>query len=226
MLLPDYWLQRPDMMLDSPTRAAFDLLIHTARASAICARIDDTLAAPKWKFLCYAADQHAVVLHGTGDFNISIFEPRPSIDLSEFGAQTAVYGAGDGLWAMFFAIIDRTNYAMATSNACVRLVDQSGEASGPYYVFSISQSALVQHPWRKGMVYLLPRDTFINQPAMRFSEYQVLIPQLASLEPVAPFAQLEVGPDDFPFLEDIRGLDDSRLEEYGQAMSTGAPWPE
>jgi hypothetical protein len=39
-------------------------------------------------------------------------------------------------------------------------------------------------------------------------------------------ARLEVAPEDFPFLKDIRGLDDARLAEYGQAMQTGAPWPE
>ena len=54
----------------------------------------------------------------------------------------------------------------------------------------------------------------------------MLIPQLASLVPVKPFAKLEVLPEDFPFLKDIRGLDDNRLEEYGQAMASGAPWPE
>jgi hypothetical protein len=48
----------------------------------------------------------------------------------------------------------------------------------------------------------------------------------ASLAPVEPFARLEVGPDDFPFLKDIRGIDDARLREYGEAMQAGAPWPE
>jgi hypothetical protein len=52
------------------------------------------------------------------------------------------------------------------------------------------------------------------------------VPQVASLVPVRPFAHLEVIPDDFPFLQEIRGLDDARLQEYGQAMQTGAPWPE
>jgi len=54
----------------------------------------------------------------------------------------------------------------------------------------------------------------------------VRVPQLASLAPVNPLAQLAVDPDDFPFLKDIRGIDDARLPEYGQAMQTGAPWPE
>ncbi len=114
---------------------------------------------------------------------------------------------------------------MATSNACIRLVDQSGQVSEPRYVFSISQYAFQQQPWRTGTVYLLPGDTFVNQPSLQFGEYEVRLPQVASLVPVKPYAQLEVTPEDFPFLQDIRGIDDDRLAEYGEAMQAGAPWP-
>ena len=226
MMLPDYWLQRPNIDIDSQTRSDFDRLFARVKASVTNTRIEYTLPAPKWQFLCYLADEHGVVLHGTGDPHIQVFEPRPSNDLNEFGAQTAVYAAGDGLWAMFFAILDRERYSMSTSNACIRLVDEAGHVSEPRYVFSISQTALRQQPWRKGVVYLVPGDKFVNQPSLRFGPYEVRIPQLASLTPVKPFAQLEVAPEDFPFLKKIRGIDDTRLSEYGQAMQTGAPWPE
>jgi hypothetical protein len=226
MMLPDYWLRRPELEIDSQARSDFDRLFAHVKAAGRNTRIEYTLAAPKWQFLCYLADQQGVVLHGTGDPEIQLFEPRPSNDLNEFGAQTAVYAAGDGLWAMFFAILDRSRYPMATSNACIRLVDEAGQASEPRYVFSISRPALVMKPWRKGAVYLLPGETFIRQPSLRFGPYEVRVPQLASLVPVTTFAHLVVAPEDFPFLRDIRGLDDDRLEEYGQAMQTGAPWPE
>ena len=225
MRLPDYWLQRPNMEIDASTRLEIDRLLATIKADGKITRIDYTFPIPKWQFLCHLADQHGVVLHGTGEADIQVFEPRASIDLSEFGAQTAVYAAGDGLWAMFFGILDRDRHPMATSNACIRLVDEAGVVSEPQYVYSISQTALVKKPWRKGTVYLLPGETFIQQPSMQFGPYEVRIPQLASLVPVIPFARLEVSPTDFPFLMDIRGLDDARLHEYGQAMQTGAPWP-
>ncbi len=226
MMLPDYWLSRPGIEIDPRTRSDFDRLYAGIKAAGTHTRIEYTLPAPKWQFLCYLADRQEVVLHGTGDPDIQVFEPRQSIDLTEFGAQTAVYAAGDGLWAMFFAILDRRNYPMATSNACIRLVDQAGQVSEPRYVFSISQTALRQKPWRNGTVYLLPGETFVHQPSLTFGPYEVRVPQLASLVPVRPFAQLDVAPDDFPFLKDIRGLDDARLPEYGQAMQSGAPWPE
>jgi len=226
MMLPDYWLQRPNIEIDSQTQFNFNQMFARIMASKTFTWIDYNFPVPKWRFLCYLADQRGVALHGTGDSNIQMFEPRPSNDLNEFGDQTAVYAAGDGLWAMFFAILDRAHFPMSTSNACIRLVDEAGKVSEPQYVFSISQHALLQQPWRKGMVYLLPGDTFINQPSLRFGAYEVRIPQLASLVPVKPFAQLEVAPEDFPFLKEIRGIDDARLQEYGQAMQTGAPWPE
>lgn len=225
-LLPDYWLQRPQIALDDQTRYDFDHLFARLEAAGGNTRIEYNFTVPKWQFLCYLADEQGVVLHGTGDPNIQVFEPRLSNDLNEFGAQTAVYAAGDGLWAMFFAILDREQYSMSTSNACIRLVDETGQVSEPRYVFSISQDALRQQPWRTGTVYVLPRETFANQPSLRFGPYEVRIPQLASLVPVKPLAHLVVYPEDFPFLKDIRAIDDARLHEYGQAMQTGAPWPE
>jgi hypothetical protein len=226
MILPDYWLERPALPLDPPTRADFEALYAHIQAGGPNTLIDYNLAAPKWQFVCYLADQHDVVLHGTGDPNIQVFEPRLSNDLNDFGAQTAVYAARDGLWAMFFAVIDRARYSLTTTNACIRLIDEAGQVSEPRYVFGISQQALQQQPWRTGMIYLLPGDTFINQPSLHFGAYEVRVPQLASLAPVTPFARLEVAPGDFPFLADIRGIDDARLPEYGQAMQAGGPWPQ
>ena len=52
------------------------------------------------------------------------------------------------------------------------------------------------------------------------------VPQLASADPVKPLARLQVSPQDFPFLADIRGHDDERLAEYAQAVMAAAPWPE
>jgi len=54
----------------------------------------------------------------------------------------------------------------------------------------------------------------------------VHIAQLASFEPVQPLAKLTVAPEDFPFLAQIRGHDDARLQEYADALQNGLPWPE
>lgn len=225
-VLPDYWLPRPAMALDPQKQAAFDELLAQAKDAGPDKALPYTLPFPRWQFLCYVADQRGVALHGTGNPTIRRFEPRQPIDLTDFGNQRAVYAAGDGIWAMFYAVVDRTTYAMSISNACVRLADATGWASEPHYVFSVSRWALAQQPWRTGFVYLLPADTFTVQPPQPFGPYEVHVPQLASFEPVAPLARLAIEPADFPFLAAIRPHDDERLSEYAHAMQTGGPWPD
>jgi hypothetical protein len=224
MMLPDYWLTRPNENVDEETQIAFDALLNTSLSIGGCPTIQFTLPWTKWQFLCHIADHHDIALHGSGDPNIAVFEPRQSNDLNEFGNRKAVYAASDGLWAMFFAIVDRER-VMSITNACVRLADESGNLHGPYYVFSVSQSAFPNRPWRTGTVYLLPRSTFSVQPPITFGPNEVHIAQLASLVPVQPLAKLMVTPEDFPFLMQIRGHDDQRLQEYATALQTGAPWP-
>jgi hypothetical protein len=224
-MLPDYWLTRPSVNFDEKTQNAFDELWDSTLRIGGCPTIPFTLPYSKWQFLCYLADHHNIALHGSGDPNISPFEPRQSHDLNDFGNQKAVYAASDGLWAMFFAIVDRDRVTSIT-NACIRLEEDSGIVHGPLYVFSVSQLALPNQPWRTGTVYLLPRSSFITQPPMAFGAYQVHFAQLASFVPVQPLAKLTITPEDFPFLSQIRGHDDERLQEYATALQTGAPWPE
>jgi hypothetical protein len=224
MMLPDYWLNRPSGYFDESAKIAFDELLNKTLSLGGCPTIQFTLPWPKWQFLCYIADHHDIALHGSGNPNIAVFEPRQSNDLNEFGNQKAVYAASDGLWAMFFAIVDRDRVTSIT-NACIRLEEVTGAMHGPLYVFSVSQSVLASKPWRTGTVYILPRKTFKPQPPMPFGPYRVHIAQLASFVPVEPLARLVVTPEDFPFLMQIRGHDDARLQEYATALQTGSPWP-
>jgi hypothetical protein len=222
--LPDYWLTRPGVSLDESAALAFDGLLTATLEIGGCPTIEFSLPWPKWQFLCHVADHHAIALHGSGDPHIGLFEPRQSNDLNDFGNQRAIYAASDGLWAMFFAIVDRERVTSIT-NACVRLADEAGAVHGPFYVFSVSQWALPTQPWRTGTVYLLPRSTFTVQPPMAFGSQHVHFAQLASFVPVEPVARITVTPADFPFLTYIRGHDDQRLPEYATALQTGAPWP-
>lgn len=225
MELPEYWLSRPADEPSPDARAQFDAVWNRSLLVEDCPVIHDDLGAPKWQFLTHLADAHGLVLHGSGDPSIRMFEPRQANDLQAFGNQRAVYAAGDGIWATFFAVADRDRIPSVT-NACIRLVDAAGRVSPPRYVFSISRFALPLHPWRAGTVYVLPGETFMRQPPLRFGECEVRIPQLASLVPVRPLARVAVEPRDFPFLAQVRAHDDDRLAEYANAMETGAPWPE
>ena len=222
--MPPYWLRRPDLRSDAETVAAFDLLLGESLAGGPGRPIDYRLGIPKWQFLCHAVERANLVLHGSGDSGIGLFEPRQPDDPLEFSSRCAVFAAVDGIWPMYYAILDRDRHPMMLCNSCVRVRQENGEPSAPYYFFSISDAALRQRPWRTGSVYLLPGDSFEVQPPLAAGDVQILPAQAASAVPVRPAAQLTVGPGDFPFLEQIRGHDDQLLQARMAADPAGFPW--
>lgn len=217
MDLPDYWLSRPAARESAALREQFDQVLDDALAAGPDRPIDYRLDAPRWQFLCHAADRSDYVLHGSGNPDIAEFEPRQPQDLNEFGARLAVFAATDGIWPIFYAILDRENVPMGMCNACFRNDD------GIHYYFSISAPALRQRPWRTGTVYLLPSATFDLEPA-RPGKGQPA--HAASATPVRPVAKLTVGPEDFPFLDDIHGHDNEGLMARATADPDGFPWHE
>ncbi len=225
MLLPEYWMPRPESQIDIEAQKAFDELLEAARRRGGCPSLEYSLPWPTWQFLCHLADQRGIAMHGSGNPDITLFEPRQPTDLTEFGNQKAIYAASDGLWAMFFAIVDRQR-VNSIVNACIRVEDEAGTLTGPYYFFSVSQTELPKQPWHTGTVYLLPQQTFVLQPPIVVGTTTAHIAQLASFEPVEPLAKLTVEPEDFPFLSRIRGHEDARLQDYANALQSGGPWPE
>jgi len=169
--LPDYWLPRPGPEPSADTRAAFNGVWAAALGRERPATIDGDLPGPTWQFLCHLADSHGLALHGSGKPDIEVFEPRQPNDLTEFGNQKAVYAAGDGIWAMFFAIVDRSRVE-SIANVCIRVRPPGEELGPPHYVFAVSEAALRSRPWRTGYVYVLPSTTFIQQPAMHLGEVE------------------------------------------------------
>ena len=222
--LPDYWMPQPPMQFDAATRLACDQVLAAMVAQGPEQPFAYTLDIPKWQFLCYIADRHHLALHGSGNREIDCFEPRQPVDLDEFGAQKAVYAAADGIWPIYFAIVDRTK-SPSIMNACILLEQADGTLSKAHYFFSISQQAVDRQPYQNGVVYLLPSDTFVRQPIKQVGSWRVYIAQLASAEAVTPLAKLEVTPEDFPFLAQMRTHEDHRLAEYAEALQRGLPLP-
>jgi hypothetical protein len=223
--IPDYWMRRPDLDLDEGVKKSFDSIMNGAVQDGNNAVIQYTLPAPKWKFLCYVSEQYSCVLHGSGENHIAAFEPRQSSDVNTFGNQKAVYAAADGIWPIFYAVCDRIRHKITINNACIYLIEQGGTRRGPLYFFSITKAALQKNPWRNGTIYILPKKTFTAQPLVPFGEHSVYVPQLASTAPVKPLARLAVAPEDFPFINNIRGHDDGDLEKIAAAMLRGEPLP-
>jgi hypothetical protein len=227
-VLPDYWIERPALSLDASTQAAVEEFLSAVRDAGsttldVDALLREHAGVVPWEFLCGVADRRRIAFHGTGDPNIESFEPRQPIDYAPFGDQKAVFATSDPVWAMFYAIVDRDRYDITLNNGCLVFLDDDRP---PHYYFSISCGELPHRPWRIGYVYLLPADGFVEQESGPYGGHHVRVPQLASPVAVSPFARLQVSPDDFPFLADIRGHDDERLAEYAQAVMSAAPWPE
>ena len=223
--LPSYWLTRPDYDFNGASRAAFDSLLDGALARGAAEPLEYTLDAPKWAFLCYAAEERGLAMHGSFDPNIAEFEPRQASDLREFGAQKAVYAAADGIWAMYFAIVDRRHDSMTLMNACIHVEMPDGTVTPPLYFFSVPKHLLALYPYTEGIVYLLPKQTFVSDQPIPFGPARVHPAQLASPVPVKPLAKLKIAPDDFPFLAQMLAHENDRIQEYTQALMLGLPWP-
>ena len=230
-MLPDYWLERPPLDVNSSTRAAIEDFLSRGQPQAgdglldVDAIVHGSGGVTPWHFLSALAERREIAFHGTGDPNIASFEPREPIDFAPFGHQKAVFATTDPIWAMYYAIVDRDRYRLTLANGCILLVDAEGRPGLPHYFFSITGDALREQPWRTGYVYFLPAETFVAQPAETYAGRTARVPQLASPVAVTPFARLRVTPEDFPFLAQIRGHEDSRLGEYAQAVMAAAPWP-
>ena len=221
MDLPFWLLTCPPMPRDHATKASFDNLLDRAIEEGPGQFIDYTLAAPRWQFLTHVAGRRGIVLHGSGNPNIGRLEPRQADDVDPFGNQAAVYAASEGIWPMFFAILDREHFATGLLvNGCTYIAGESD----PFYFFSISQAALDRRPWREGTVYLLPASDFERQPFMSVGDVPVSSGQVASRRPVVPIAKLPVAPADFPFLEQVRGHDDAATIARARANPDGFPW--
>jgi hypothetical protein len=131
-----------------------------------------------------------------------------------------VFAATDGIWQMFFAILDRSRYHGSLRNACYWDVDATGERQ-KCYAFSINAAFLARQPWREGSVYVLPRATFERVVDADGSPSE----EWLSTREITPLMRLAVSPSDFPFLKDVEGHGDEktdRFEELAYQLGSGA----
>jgi hypothetical protein len=211
------------MPLDASTVDAFESLFAESVERGPASPIEYRLSAPKWQFLCYLCDQKDVVLHGSNNPSIAELVPRQSKDVDPFGNREAVYAAADGIWPLYFAVVDRSRPRTSLLNGCTR-VTSPAEISGWYYFFSINADVEPGSRWRDGTVYLLSGATFEGQPLRPRHGIELASTQRASLVSVKPLAKLAVTPADFPFLDQVRRHDPVTLRERAYADPGGFPW--
>lgn len=210
-------LLAPSLVLEADKVTAFEKAFASANQGR--GGIEYQLPHPKHEFLSYLVEKRDFVLHGSANDAIDAFEPTPQTDY--FGrVRKAVFAASDGIWPMFFAILDRSRYHGSLRNACYWDVDASGERQ-KFYTFSINAAFLERQPWRAGSIYVFSRATFervVDEEGNPSEEW-------LSTRTVTPVARLAVSPSDFPFLKDVEGHGDEttdRFEELVYQLGAGA----
>jgi hypothetical protein len=208
-------LLAPEFELTPEKRDQFERLIQKYLSRPKGGWMDYDLPFPKHEFIRYLTDKDIVIFHGSNKLDIDVFKPvRKSMELRDEtgrGNIAGVYGTHDGLWAMFFAVIDRQRLEGSIRNGVMYFQDRTGKQLAVYN-FSINQDQLDEPPVADGALYLLPRDTFrrLKLTAESFANEWV------SEVPVRPYIGLQIQPEDFPFLGDIGGHDDSELIRLGE----------
>jgi hypothetical protein len=170
-------------------------------------------------------DEKSLLLHGSSNPNIQEFEPKtPSAkDDDAFSQQTAVFASSDGIWPMFYAILDRS-FKLRMLNSALRFEIGPDTLSDVHYFFSITDAVLKENPWREGVIYVLPRDGFALQPPYTVTGWRVHDPHWASLQPVQPLARIRVRPEDFPLLAQVHGHEEAVVVARAARDPEGFPW--
>jgi hypothetical protein len=221
---PNYLLPRPQFEITSEMANAFNQLFSSTPNGEF---IHYSLPYPKWQFLSYLCETNDLVLHGSQTQDINHVEPRKAIDKKAYSNQHAIYATTDGIWVLYFAIIDRKKYPEVTLfNSCLQARINTPQWSDPLYFFSITQSVLIKQPWCNGVVYILPRQLFKQEPVQQIQGTEIMFPHWICDQSIEPVAKIMVSPQDFPFLDQIHGHNNEKLIELFETDPGGFPWPD
>ncbi len=180
---------------------------------------DAAFTVPKWVFLEYLVKQRTMLLHGSANPDIAIFEPRAAQDNLVGGDTPRVYAASSGVLAGFYAVVDRNRLEElpvipALNNVYVARVDDQGRLDERFQ-FALDYRALPHNPWRTGTVYVLDAAPFTPDHSNE---------QWFSEQPVIPRTKVRLAPAEWPLLDRVRGVDFLALLERSAQSLKGMPW--
>ena len=121
-------------------------------------------------------------------------------------------------------LLDRSKAKTSIVNAAVRVEDPGGHLGEARYFFSMSGPVLAERPFRTGWVYVVPNDTFDEEPPREVAGRRVHLHHWASARAVRPLFAVEVRPSDFPFLKAIRPHDEATLAARAARDPNAFPW--
>jgi hypothetical protein len=176
---------------------------------------------PKWRFVEWLSRQGQFIFHGSPLADLDSFLPRRnSVEIMDHGGtgnRAAVYGTPFGLWAMWFAVIDRTKLKGSIRNGVMSWPDRWGDPVD-LYRFTVHKDFVGGDIWRTGTLYLFSRADFEPIP---FYPGGPASNEWASTSELGPLARLTIDPGDFPFLNQVGSHDDGELiaaEEIGDIV--------
>lgn len=154
--------------------------------------IEYTNKFPKQRFIQYISNNKNVLLHGSNNMSISAFEPRRQT-LYNGKYIDAVFASKDGIWPLFYAVLDKQRLKGSIRNGCLRT-----STGNKFYFFSVSKETYMNDPWTTGMIYFLPIESFekASNGILCFDEW-------ISKHTVKPIARLEVDLNDFYFKDKV-----------------------
>jgi hypothetical protein len=192
------FLQAPPYTPGPAATQAFDAIIREQFGQSPARRVEYTAPFPKYEFLRYLARERGYLLHGSHRAGLESLEPATQTDWNGRPVQ-AVFATGDGIWSLFFAVLNRAALQGSIRNGCLVLSDPHAREER-YYFFSVNGASLEAGPWTSGTIYAVPRDTFRPASAglLRFDEW-------ASPIRASVAAAIPVLPTDFPFLSNVTG---------------------
>lgn len=164
------------------------------------------------EFVQWLIQRDEYIFHGSGKTDIDVFEPRrESLELMNYhggGNLGAVYGTHQGLWAMFFAVVDRGRLQGSIRNGVATYTSSITGEEVDLYQFSVSQASLPDRPFSAGALYVLPRETFDRIRLPGGGPYSN---EWGSPVSVEPLGVIQLEPENSPFLDEIGGHDDGEL---------------
>lgn len=182
---------------------AYDELLQSTLAMERNALVDYRLPWPKVSFLNYLCDHCGYAAHGSTRQDLDLLHPlRLSSDASEFGGSRLVFGTPDAVWAVWFAILDKSG-GIATRNDCTRLGPRDGSWI-KYYHFDLPRRLAATPTFCNGMVYLAAATEFSARHRVRRLEpFGAEFEEWGSPVPVEPILRVPVTPGDFPYLDRV-----------------------
>ena len=196
-------IRRKVVPVDAAHQQAFDILLDTALAGDPRRPISYNLAYPKADFLNYICDWRGFVLHGSPVHDLEILQPiRMGHDNNEFGNRRQIFCSPDAMWAMWFAILDKSKFNQ-TRNGSVRV--GSGHSRVKYYHFELPSACRENHPFTEGMMYIARAQDFPDKrPYPILDWFDAEIEEWGSTLPVTPLARIRVSPRDFLYLNRVQ----------------------